>query len=405
MIAFVRLYADLFKNMTTIADIFERGVVEINGKDELKKKLESGQKLRVKFGIDPTGNAIHLGHTVPLRKLRQFQELGHHVILLFGTFTGKIGDPTGKDKLRKLLTDEDIAQNMETYLEQAGKIIDIKNVEVVQNGDWLSAMNFEDVLRLAGCYTVSQMLQRDMFQKRISENKEINLVEFMYPLMQGYDSVALRADIEIGGTDQLFNMMAGRQIQERFGQSPQAVITVPLMEGLDGHEKMSKSLGNYVGVLEEPRNIFGKLMSIPDTLMPKYFELLTKIPKDEQTLILQKHPKEAKMQLAFEITKDLTNAEQAEKTKEEFIRIFSADTKEAIPDNIPEIHAEKKEYTILELATMSGLFPSNKEAKRKIAEGAFRINAEKKTDEKEIITLDKETIVQVGKKSFCKITI
>ncbi len=388
-----------------IKTLLERGVVEVNGKNELIKKIESGKKLRVKFGIDPTGSEIHLGHSVPLRKLKQFQDAGHHVILLFGTFTGKIGDPTGKDKLRKSLTDEDIQKNMETYLEQAGKILDIENVEIVKNGDWLSPMNFAEVLQLAGTFSVSQMLQRDMFQKRIEENKEINLVEFMYPLMQGYDSVALHADVEIGGTDQLFNLMAGRKIQERFGQEPQAVLTVPIIEGLDGHEKMSKSLGNYVGVMEEPRNIFGKIMSIPDELMPKYFELLTDCTENEIIEILKGHPKSSKMRLAKEITKSLTNEETAKHAEEEFIRIFASDDKNAIPDNILEVQAKKGSYTVLELAILSSLFPSNKEAKRKIAEGAFRVNGEKKENAEEMVEILGEEVLQVGKKLFCKIII
>lgn len=386
-----------------ISDIVERGVCEVHVKEELVKRLEKGDTLRVKLGIDPTGSDLHLGHTVPLRKLKQFQDAGHHIILLFGTFTGKIGDPTGKDKMRKPLTDEDIQKNMKTYLEQAGKILDMSRVEIVQNGDWLSAMDFAGVLELAGTFSVSQMLQRDMFQKRIEENKEINLVEFMYPLMQGYDSVAIKADVEIGGTDQLFNMMAGRKIQERFEQKPQAVITVPILEGLDGHEKMSKSLNNYVGVMEDPRNIYGKIMSIPDHLTQKYFELVTEVSQEEIGLIIAGHPKEAKMRLAFEVTKSLTNEAQAIQTQEEFIRIFSSDTKNAIPDNIPEVILQKGTYSVLDIAMLSGLFPSKQEAKRKIAEGAFRIDATKKMDEKETVVLENEMIVQVGKKMFCRI--
>lgn len=388
-----------------IDSLLNRGTVNVNVKKDLQKRLESGEKLRVKFGIDPTGTDLHLGHMVPFRKLREFQKMGHHIILLFGTFTGKIGDPTGKDKLRVPLTDADIEKNMKTYLAQAGKILDMETVEVVKNGDWLEKLNFADVLQLAGSFTASQMMQRDMFQKRIAEKKDINLVEFFYPLMQGYDSVPIKADIEIGGTDQLFNLMAGRKIQEHFEMRPQNIITVPILEGLDGHEKMSKSLGNYVGVLDTPADIFGKIMSIPDALMEKYFMLLTDISHEEIQKILEQHPREAKMHLAHTITTTFSSEEEADNAKHAFIRIFSERKKDALPDDIPEISLEAGSYEMLDLAIKSQLFSTNSDARRKIQEGAVKLDGEKKIDIKEEITLSAgdEKILQMGKRKFCKI--
>lgn len=388
-----------------IEALLTRGISEVTVRKDLEKKLLSGKKLRIKLGIDPTGSDLHLGHTVPLRKLAQFQKLGHHIILLFGTFTGKIGDPTGKDTLRKPLTDKDIQKNMETYIHQAGKILDMENVEIVKNGDWLSPMSFEDVLKLASSFTASQMMQRDMFQKRLEEKKDINLVEFFYPLMQGYDSVPIKADVELGGTDQLFNLLAGRKIQEHFGMAPQNIITVPIIEGLDGHEKMSKSLGNYVGVMDAPQDIFGKIMSIPDTLMEKYFFLLTDTPQPEIDKILALHPRDAKMKLANTITTQLTSQENADTAQEKFIEIFSTRSKNAIPDDIPQKNISKGEYEALALAIESELFATNGEARRKILEGAVKLDGEKieSLDQKIAFAPGDEKIIQMGKRKFCNL--
>ncbi len=401
--------------MTIITDeekidtLLSRGVVEVNIKKDLEKKLKSGKKLRIKFGIDPTGSDLHLGHTVPLRKLAEFQRLGHHIILLFGTFTGKIGDPTGKDKLRVPLTDADIAKNMETYLVQAGKILDMNNIEIVKNGDWLEKLNFADVLQLAGSFTASQMMQRDMFKKRIEQKKDINLVEFFYPLMQGYDSVPIKADVEIGGTDQLFNLMAGRKIQEHLGLPAQNIITVPILEGLDGHEKMSKSLNNYVGVLDEAKDVFGKIMSIPDELMEKYFTLLTSFSFEEIKDFLSLHPRDTKIFLAKTITTELHSLEEAKKAEEEFKSLFAGTgkNKNAIPDDIEEKIVESGNFNILDLAIKTGLFSSNSEARRKVLEGAFKIDGNKYTDIKEEFQLqaDSEYVMQFGKRHFIKICV
>ncbi len=401
--------------MTVITDakkieaLLSRGVVEVNVKKDLEKKLLSGKKLRIKFGIDPTGSDLHLGHSVPLRKLAEFQRLGHHIILLFGTFTGKIGDPTGKDALRVPLTDADIQKNMDTYLEQAGKILDIKNIEIVKNGDWLEKLNFADVLQLAGSFTASQMMQRDMFKKRIADRKDINLVEFFYPLMQGYDSVPIKADVEIGGTDQLFNLMAGRKIQEHLGMPAQNIITVPILEGLDGHEKMSKSLKNYVGILDSYSDVFGKIMSIPDELMEKYFLLLTQKSVDEIAEILTLHPRDTKITLAKIITAELHSQELADKAEEEFKALFSGTgkNKNAIPDDITEKTLEAGEFDILNIAIQTGLFSTNSEARRKVQEGAFKINGIKYTDIKENFQLiaQEEYVMQFGKRHFVKICV
>jgi len=392
-----------------IQNLLSRGVVEINIKKDLEKKLLSGKKLRIKFGIDPTGSDLHLGHSVPLRKLAEFQKLGHHIILLFGTFTGKIGDPTGKDKLRVPLTDSDIQKNMETYLVQAGKILDLENIEIVKNGDWLEKLNFADVLQLAGSFTASQMMQREMFKKRIADKKDINLVEFFYPLMQGYDSVPIKADVEIGGTDQLFNLMAGRKIQEHLGMPAQNIITVPILEGLDGHEKMSKSLNNYIGILDSYSDVFGKIMSIPDELMEKYLLLLTQKSLDEIQEILTLHPRNAKITLAKIITTELHSQKLADKAEEEFKSLFAGTgkNKNAIPSDITEKIVDAGIFTILNIAIQTGLFSTNSEARRKVQEGAFKINGDKYTEIKQEFQLQatKEYVMQFGKRHFIKICV
>lgn len=384
-----------------IDSLLTRGVVEINVKKNLESRLRKGEKLRIKLGIDPTGSDLHIGHLVPIRKLAEFQKMGHQVVLLFGTFTGKIGDPTGKDKMRKPLTDEDIQKNMETYLEQAAKVLDIKNIEIVKNGDWLSPMSFEQILELASTFTAQQMIQRDMFQERIKKQQDINLVEFFYPLMQGYDSVPIKADVEIGGTDQLFNLMAGRKIQEKFGQKPQDCLTVPILEGLDGKEKMSKSLGNYIGVMESPREIFGKTMSIPDELMGKYYELATDLPENEYKEILAGHPRDAKLRLGREIVTMLHNAQATETAQEEFLRMFA---EKGRPDDMPKIEVEQGSHTILDLVIASKLCSSNGDARRMIQQGAVKVNDEKISDLEENVEVGGDAIIlQVGKRKFAEI--
>ncbi len=385
-----------------IEQLLNRGVVEINVRTDLEAKLKSGKKLRIKLGIDPTGSDLHVGHLVPLRKLAQFQRAGHQIVLIFGTFTGRIGDPTGKDKMRQPLTDNDIRKNMASYLEQAGKVLDIEKTEVVENGDWLAKMNFEDILKLAGSFTVSQMIQRDMFQERLKKDQDINMVEFFYPLMQGYDSVAIQADLELGGTDQLFNLMAGRKIQEAYGMSPQNIMTLSILEGTAGVEKMSKSLDNYIGVMEAPKEIFGKTMSIPDHLMAKYYELLTDLSRKEIDETLAGHPRDAKLKLAEMVTKMLHDAESAQKAREEFLNIFAQG---GLPTDIPELTLVGGKYSLLDLVIKSEMCASNSDARRQIQAGAVKIDDSKYNQlEESILINDDPKVLQVGKRKFVKIS-
>ena len=384
-----------------IERLLTRGVVEVHVRDEMAAKLRSGKQLRVKLGIDPTGSDLHVGHLVPLRKLAEFQRAGHQIVLIFGTFTGRIGDPTGKDKMRQPLSEAEIRSNMASYLEQAGKVLDIDKTEVVENGDWLAPMTFEDILKLAGCFTVAQMLQRDMFQERMKKDQDINMVEFFYPLMQGYDSVAIRADIELGGTDQLFNLMAGRKIQEAYGMPPQSIMTLSILEGTSGVEKMSKSLNNYIGVMEPPKEIFGKVMSIPDHLMPKYYELLTDLPRGEIDAQLAGHPRDAKLHLAGLVTTMLHDEAAARHEREQFLSVFAQG---GLPEDIPELRLPAGEYPLLDLVVRSGLCASNSDARRQIGQGAIKLGDEKYMQLDEPITInDDPKILQVGKRKFLKL--
>lgn len=391
--------------MADIETLLDRGTVEIIVRKELEEKLKSGKKLRIYLGIDPTGSDLTIGHAVPLRKLKHFQDAGHQVVLLFGTFTAKIGDPTGKSETRRPLTDEEIAKNMETYLEQAAKVIDVDNIEIVKNGDWLGKMSFEDVLKLAGTYTVSQMLQRDMYQERIKANKEINLTEFMYPLMQGYDPIPIKADIQVGGTDQLFNMMAGRKIMEAYGAKAQAVITVPILEGLDGKEKMSKSLGNYIGILDSPKEMYGKTMSIPDDLIIRYFELATEvdletIKKYKKQIESGENPMGLKKELAKELVTLYHDKKAADKAAEEFTSIFS---NKGLPDEIDKQKLDKNSWNIVEILAETGLASSKSEARRLVEGGGVKIDGEKVPSIEEEIDISKERLIQAGKRKFLKV--
>jgi len=328
--------------------LIKRGVVELISEDELRKKLENSIKnnnpLIVKAGFDPTAPDLHLGHTVLLRKLKHFQQLGHKVIFLIGDYTAMIGDPTGRSKTRKQLTEDEVKKNAETYKNQISKVLDVNKLEIVFNSKWLSKLNLKDVIELSAKHTVARMLERDDFFKRYKNGDDISMVEFIYPLLQAYDSVVLKADIELGGTDQKFNLILGRTIQQRYGQTPQVVLTMPLLEGTDGVQKMSKSLGNYIGIDENPKDMFGKLMSIPDKLIFKYFELLTDI--DEKTIANYKkemedgkNPKDFKVILAKSIVEQYYNKEIAENEAKKFEALFS---KRQIPDDIDEINLFQK---------------------------------------------------------------
>lgn len=388
----------------------KHGVAGLINEEELLKKLERSIKedkpLVVKLGLDPTAPDIHLGHTVPLRKLRLLQDFGHQIIILIGGFTARIGDPSGKSVTRPPLTKEQVLENANTYKTQIFKVLDPEKTIVRDNSEWLEEMNFADVLRLAGSYTVARMMERDDFDKRYKEGRPIGIHEFMYPLMQGYDSVALHADIEFGGTDQTFNLLMGRHLQEQHEQEPQVVITMPLLEGLDGVQKMSKSLGNYIGIDEAPKEMYGKSMSIPDELMMRYFMLVTDMSIEEQEEMATRlengelHPRDAKMQLARTIVCLYHGEEAAMEAEEEFKRVFQ---QRALPTDIPEfaMDAPSEAVFVPQFCTDAGLTSSNGEARRSIKAGAFKINGEKYTEEN--LVLEDGMIVQVGKRKFVKI--
>ncbi len=386
---------------TTIDNLLNRGVADCEIKKHLKARLEKGETIHVKLGIDPTGSELHVGHAVVLRKLRDFQKAGHRITLIIGTFTGKIGDPTGKDKTRPPLTDEMINENMKDFLEQASVVLDINKIEIKKNGEWLSNMTFKDVVELASSFTVQQMTKRDSFFKRIQAGHEISLHEFLYPLMQGYDSVALKSDLELGGTDQLFNLMAGRQIQRRFEQKPQDIMTVPILVGTDGKEKMSKSLGNYIGLKETPKEMFGKTMSIPDDLMENWFEVLTSIPLTEIQTILKGHPRDAKLTLAREIVSEFHDSKKAEQSQKEFLRMFAD---KGLPDDLEEIIMEISEHKILDVMVISKLCASGGEIKRMIKQGGVKFDDQKIISQDEIVQIRKKgKILQVGKRKFIEL--
>ena len=395
--------------------IIKRGVTEIVPEQELLAKLKQScseeKPLKVKLGLDPTAPDIHLGHTVVLRKLKQFQDLGHHIIIIIGDFTARIGDPTGKSETRKQLTEEQILTNAKTYQTQIFRILDPEKTEVRFNSEWLAPLNFADIIRLASKYTVARMMEREDFAKRFREGRPISVHEFFYPLMQGYDSVALEADIEFGGTDQKFNLLMGRHLQEEFGQKPQAAIMVPILEGLDGVQKMSKSLGNYIGISEDPGTIYGKAMSIPDELMIRYFELVTDISNEELAKIdagLKSgalHPRDMKMYLARTLVRLYHGPDAAQAAEEEFKRIFQRGD---MPTDIPEVNVKTSELAdgkiwVAKLFTLAGLTVSNGEAKRAIQQGAARIDAEKVDSAEDDILVYEGMVLQIGKRKFAKI--
>ena len=386
-----------------------RGTSEILLESDLVTKLERGHPLRIKAGFDPTAPDLHLGHTVLINKLRQFQDLGHHILFLIGDFTGMIGDPTGKNVTRKPLDREAVQTNARTYEEQIFKILDPAKTEVCFNSRWMDKMGAADVMKLAAKHTVARMLERDDFEKRYRSGQPITIHEFLYPLVQGYDSVALKADVELGGTDQKFNMLVGRQLQAAFGQEPQVVITLPILEGLGGVEKMSKSLDNYIGIQDPPDQMFGKVMSISDELMWRYFELLSfrpwlEIEKLRADVAAGANPRDSKVLLAEEIVARFHDPSAARKANENFVAQFQSG---AIPEDIPEweLSADKGGLPIANLLKDVGLTNTTSEALRMLKQGAVRIDGQRVTDRGLVIPLGTRGIFQVGKRRFAKVSV
>jgi len=387
----------------------KRGAAELLVEAELLKKLARGKPLRVKAGFDPTAPDLHLGHTVLINKLRQFQQLGHEVIFLIGDFTGLIGDPTGRSATRPRLTPEDVQANAVTYQAQIFKILDPAKTIVEFNSKWLSNMPLPQFVEVAAKYTVARMLERDDFAKRFKSQQPISVHEFFYPLAQGYDSVALRADVELGGTDQKFNLLVGRQLQEAYGQEPQCVLTMPLLEGLDGVNKMSKSLGNYVGIAELPELQFGKLMSISDQLMWRYFELLSFRPLAEvkglqAAIVAGRNPRDVKFELATELVARFHGEQAAARAQAKFVARF---TDKALPTDLPllQLMAESDGLRLPHALKEAGLASSNGEANRKLAEGAVRIDGERVTDRETRLPIGAEHILQLGPRRFSRVRI
>ncbi len=383
-----------------------RGAEEIIPQAELEEKLKTGKPLEVKAGFDPTAPDLHLGHTVLINKLRQFQQLGHNVTFLIGDFTGLIGDPTGKSATRPPLSEAEVKDNAQTYQQQVFKILDPELTTIRFNSEWMSKMTSADMIKLTAQYTVARMLERDDFSKRYSANQSISIHEFLYPLVQGYDSVALGSDIELGGTDQKFNLLVGRELQKAYGKSQQAILTVPLLEGLDGVQKMSKSLGNYIGITDHPNEMFGKLMSVSDELMWRYFELLSFRPMDEinqfqQEIEQGKNPRDIKFLLCEEIISRFHDQAAAESAKQDFIQRFQ---KNAIPDDLAEVHIDLGDgMPIANLCKEAQLCPSTSEAMRMVKQGAVKIDGERIEDPKQIITESTQFVLQVGKRKFVRV--
>lgn len=386
-------------------EILKKNCVDLISEEELLERLKEGRPLRVKLGVDPSRPDLHLGHAVVLKKLKQFQDLGHHIILIIGDFTAMIGDPSGRSATRPMLSREEVIENAKSYAHQAFMILDRNKTEIRYNNEWLGAMTFADVVKLAGKYTVARMLEREDFAKRYQEGTPISVAEFLYPLAQAYDSVAIQADVELGGTDQLFNLMVGRKIQEEYGLKPQIVMTMPIIEGTDGKLKMSKSYNNYIGFTDEPKDMYGKVMSIPDELIVKYARLLT--DADEQVLIeMEKkineksvNPRDYKMWLAKEIVKQFHGEEKAKEAEEYFVTVFQ---KKEIPDEMPEKQIEKGNYNIVDLLDKLGV-GTRSEIKRLITQGGVYFDNNRIDNFKVVVEISSEHVLRIGKRQFIKI--
>ena len=390
-------------------DIISVGIEEIVPQEQLEsqlsKSIKNNQPLRVKFGCDPSRPDLHIGHAVLLRKLRQFQDFGHTAILIIGDFTAMIGDPTGKNKTRPQLTIDETKDNAKTYIDQATIVLSKQNLEIVYNSEWLSKLDFNDIIKIASKYTVAQMLERDDFTKRYSSGKPISLHEFLYPLAQGYDSIIVKSDLELGGTDQKFNLLVGRALQKEYGQDPQSIITAPLLEGTDGIEKMSKSNDNYISLTDNPDQMYGKVLSIPDTLITKYYEFCTNISKKDLELVnvdLESgnvNPRDTKRALARDIVSIYHNENYAVKAQENFDKLFIS---KKVPDDVPEVSLSA-ETKLIEIMVSNKMVASNGEAKRMIKQGAVKIDDEKISDPFIMIEPGNESILKVGKRRFLKI--
>lgn len=380
-------------------EIIKRKAVQIFSEEDLDRKINSGKKLTIKLGADPSRPDLHIGHSVVLRVLKQFQDMGHEVVFVVGDFTGMIGDPSGKNKTRPALTFEQTRKSAETYLEQATKILDKNKTRIAFNSEWLSKMNFADVIKLTSKYTVARIMERDDFKNRFENNLPLSMHELLYPLMQGYDSVELNADIEIGGTDQTFNLLVGRELQKDYGQESQVVMTFPLLVGLDGKEKMSKSLDNYIGLTDSPFEKFEKSMKIPDVVLRQYFELATDLSTDEIDKIMSGDIREAHMLFAKELLKMYDDVNEFESIKERYMNIAKGE----IPDNVEEVKIDKKEINICNLLVEIGFASSKSEAKRMILGNGVKVDGEVITDINKVIRIAEGKVVQFGKNRFKRI--
>jgi tyrosyl-tRNA synthetase len=399
---------DIAQEVERQLQIIEKNAETLLPREELARKLArsltTGKPLRVKLGIDPSAPELTLGHAVVLRKLRQFQDLGHLAVLVVGDFTARIGDPSGRSKTREPLSPEEIAENMKTYREQAFRILDPSRTEVRYNSEWLGKLTFADILVLSSRYTVARMLEREDFAKRFQEGSPISIMEFLYPLAQAYDSVAVEADVELGGSDQRFNLLVGRDIQEAYGQEPQVILTMPLLIGTDGVRKMSKSWGNYIAISEPPEEQFGKLMAIPDELMPQYFRLLTDIDWEE---VAHLHPKEAKKKLAWTVVASLHGVEEAEKAQAHFERVFE---EERPPEVLPEVKIghlldQEEKVPVVELLVASGLVTSKSEARRLLSQGGVWLDGVKLPADQDRVRVKNGMILRVGRRRFARLVL
>ena len=380
-------------------EIIKRKAVQILSEEEFDKKIKSGKKLVIKFGADPSRPDLHIGHSVPLRVLKQLQDMGHEIVFVIGDFTAMIGDPSGKSKTRPSLTFEETRKSAETYLEQATKILDKEKTKIVFNSEWLNKMTFEDVIKLASKYTVARIMERDDFKNRFENNLPLSMHELLYPLMQGYDSVALNADIEIGGTDQTFNLLVGRELQKDYEQESQVVITFPLLVGLDGKEKMSKSLDNYIGLSDSAFDKFEKSMKIPDEVLKQYFELTTDLPIEKINEIMSGDIREAHMEFARELLKMYNDVSEYDEVKNRYLKI----AKGGIPQDIPVFEIDENNINICDLLVKVGFANSKGEAKRMIAGNGVKINSIVETNIQDSIAFDEEKIIQFGKNRFVKV--